>query len=379
MAWTTFTSGVLLAGMAMAQPTAPPAPQVQTRSVVVASDGTGAGDAASSSVGTGSSAGAGSRRSVIRIDSIEPTRAGESAREVTWLGVSTEEASEALASQLGLKPGQGLVVVYVAPESPAAKAGLQKYDVIEGIGDQMLVDPIQFRKLVQMQKEGDTIKLTFYRAGKKQTVSATLSKRTEDLGMMSAGPDTAEELTQEMSGMSRGSGNGSWVVENRSAPQAFVGIDKKMINTEVQRSMEDARRAIQEAMRQSSQFGSSARPVIPAPPVAPLSPMPPMADVGDDATVTVTKDGASVKTIVKSDDTGVYVIVANPKKRLMVHDQDGKLLFDGEIETSEQQQKVPAPLWEKVKPLLQQMKPAQDAEPQPHAQSGNEPDLEGLI
>ena len=94
-----------------------------------------------------------------------------------------------------------------------------------------------------------------------------------------------------------------------------------------------------------------------------------MVDVGSDATITVTKDGDSVKTIVQSDDTGVLVIVASPKKRLTAHDEDGKLLFDGEIETPEQQQKVPAELWEKVKPLLQQIKPAEGGEPQPHAQS----------
>jgi hypothetical protein len=103
--------------------------------------------------------------------------------------------------------------------------------------------------------------------------------------------------------------------------------------------------------------------------------LPAMVDVGNDATVTVTKDGASVKTIVRSDETGVLVLIASPKKHLTAHDQDGKLLFDGEIETPEQQQKVPAELWEKVKPLLQQIKPAVDGEPQPHAQSGDEPKL----
>src|SRR6266481_785617 len=42
-----------------------------------------------------------------------------------WLGVSTSEASDALASQLDLQRGVGLMVTYVGAESPAAKAGLQ--------------------------------------------------------------------------------------------------------------------------------------------------------------------------------------------------------------------------------------------------------------
>jgi hypothetical protein len=54
------------------------------------------------------------------------------------------------------------------------------------------------------------------------------------------------------------------------------------------------------------------------------------------ATIVVKKEGSTARSMVKTDDTGTYVIVANPKKRLTAHDKDGKLLFDGEIETEEQ-------------------------------------------
>ena len=74
--------------------------------------------------------------------------------------------------------------------------------------------------------------------------------------------------------------------------------------------------------------------------------------------------------MVKSDETGTYVIVAAPNKRLTAHDKDGKLLFDGDIETPEQQQKVPGAVWEKVKPMLEQMGPV-DAE-QPEAENGEQ-------
>lgn len=114
----------------------------------------------------------------IAISSIEPTAEEEqlAAKDHAWLGVSIEEGSEALAAQLGLPPGAGLVVIYVAPESPAAKAGLQRNDVLVKLDGQLLVVPAQLRKLVQVHKLGDTVELVFYRAGKKQTVSATLGK-----------------------------------------------------------------------------------------------------------------------------------------------------------------------------------------------------------
>src|SRR5882757_1189009 len=114
-------------------------------------------------------------RSGIKIERIE-SGDKKTPKDVAWLGISTDEACDVLASQLGLKPGEGLVVIYVEPNSPAAKAGLQKYDVLVAMGDQMLVHPHQLRKLVRLKKEGDSIKLDFYRGGKRQSTTATLSK-----------------------------------------------------------------------------------------------------------------------------------------------------------------------------------------------------------
>ena len=353
----------------MGQPTSPPAPQppvppMQTRKVIVTSVGEGNAQPLAEA---GAAAGAGSSRSVIRIQSVEPGRGKEPAREVTWLGLSTEDISEALTAQLGLKPGQGLVVVFVAPDSPAAKAGIQKYDVIEELGDQTLVDPGQLRKLIQMQKEGDTIKLTLHRGGKKQTVSATLVKRTESVAMLSAGQ------TMELSALA-GANGGNWVFGNQKAPRADSVVNRQIVDTEVQRDMEQARTAIQEALRQSSQ--ATTRMGRPMPPMLPQAPaFPTMVDVGNNATVTVKQDGASVKTIVKSDDTGVMVLVASPRKHLTAHDKDGKLLFDGDIETPEQQKKIPAELKKKIEPLLEQIKPETDEQPEPHAQVEDAPKI----
>src|SRR5262245_6332485 len=92
-------------------------------------------------------------RPVIRIESIEPVGGKEAQGDVTWLGVYAEEVSEALSSQLGLSSGEGLLVTYVAADSPASKAGLQKNDVLVGLRDQLLVHPSQLIKLIRAQKE----------------------------------------------------------------------------------------------------------------------------------------------------------------------------------------------------------------------------------
>ena len=79
--------------------------------------------------------------------------------------------------------------------------------------------------------------------------------------------------------------------------------------------------------------------------------------------MTIKSRNESVRTIVKTDDTGTYVIVANPKKRLTAHDKEGNLTFDGEIETSEQQEKVPKGVWEKVQPMIEQLNQTKESSP----------------
>ena len=368
LAWTSVSSSLLLvAGTMLAQPTPPPAPSVHTQHIFVNGGGT-SGPGNDDENDDQAPGGISTTRRVIKIETLDPGTEKDAAREVTWLGIASQEVPEALASQWGLKPGEGLVVNFVAPDSPAAKAGIQKYDVIETLGDQMLVDPVQLRKLVQMQQDGDSISLTLHRGGKKQTVSATLAKRTERLAW-----SEAAGMGGELPGLAPGARSFDWVLENQKAPTAFGGKDKQRLNIEVQRNIEEARQAIQEALRQSDHARLAAPPALPALPGRPVPPKTPAApetvDVDKNATVTVTQDDRSVKTIVKSDETGSLILMASPKKHLTAHDADGKLIFDGEIETKEQQQKVPAALWEKVKPMLPKIKPTERAAPEPQAQS----------
>jgi hypothetical protein len=97
-----------------------------------------------------------------------------------WLGIGSAEASDALDAQLGLRHGEGLVVLLVVTNSPAAKAGVQKNDVLVEFEGQRLVHPVQFRKLLQMKNDGEKVQITLFRAGKKQVVSATLEMPPED-------------------------------------------------------------------------------------------------------------------------------------------------------------------------------------------------------
>ena len=281
----------------------------------------------------------GPRQKKIIVETIDSdSEEGKSTqRDLPWLGVATEEASETLAAQLGLERGAGLVVSCVGADTPAAKAGLKKNDVLVQFESQVLVHPAQLRKLVQMRKVGDNVKMTFYRSGKKEEVSATLGK--------------AKGAMQRQFREFRIRGDGGDEMKSLHEALGKLGVDKEAIRFEVHQGVEHAREAIEEVLRQTT---NARRTFGPAAKVLEELARNGVA-VDKDATVTVKSSGASVKTMVKADETGTYVIVANPKKRLTAHDKKGKLVFDGEIETPEQQKKMPSEIREKIKPMLEQM------------------------
>ncbi len=327
-------------------------PQSEFAAVTVA---TGSGGSAAAGGGGASS------QNTITIDSIEPTAADDAAtrKNRPWLGVAIEEASEALTSQLSLAPGVGLLVTYVAPDSPAAKAGFDKNDVLVEFEGQSLVHPAQLRKLVQVRKDGDTVKLQFYRAGKKQTVSATLSKTPAGFDGLADGQAWSGDLSQ-LPRSFRNLPIGDAIRDQIKLYRDSFGhlrLDQKKVQEEVHRSMEQAAKAWGDALRQATNAASAAA----AKALKELQRSGILVD--NNASVTVRSSGDRVKSIVKADESGTLVIVSNPKPHLTAHDKDGKLLFDGEIDTAEQRSKVPPELWEKVEPLLDKVTPKAEEEP----------------
>ncbi len=74
---------------------------------------------------------------------------------------------------------KGVAILEVSPSSPAAKTGLKEFDVIVALDDKPMDDVIQLRKhLYNDKKIGDSMKVTFYRNGKKETVTIKLVKES---------------------------------------------------------------------------------------------------------------------------------------------------------------------------------------------------------
>ncbi|HEV7926074.1 MAG TPA: PDZ domain-containing protein [Verrucomicrobiae bacterium] len=280
-------------------------------------------------------------------------------KRVTWLGVAVGEAPEALSSQLGLKPGEGLTICILASGSPAERADLHKNDVLVDLDGQMLVHPMQLRKLIQMHTEGDSVKLTFFRGGKKQTTTIKLGTTTWDEAANTEGtawPDDLQHLQFKLNGLAdlkglQGLDDLDGHLRGVRAALERVGLDRGQVNLEVKHTMEQTRKAIQDAVRNASTERRSLAAVDHKLEALARAGV----DVDRDATVVVRSNHNSSRTIVQTDEDGSYIIEAGAKTRLTAHDKEGKLLFEGEIDTPAEREKVPKAVWEKVKPMLDQI------------------------
>jgi serine protease Do len=94
----------------------------------------------------------------------------------SWLGVETQEVTADSVKELKLPAERGVVVGRIAPDSPAAKAGLKEKDVITEVDGQRVESAAQFSRMIHEIPAGRTIQLTIWRDAKSQTLSATLGE-----------------------------------------------------------------------------------------------------------------------------------------------------------------------------------------------------------
>ncbi len=114
------------------------------------------------------------------IKTAESTKTTESnPAQIKWLGISLDQITPALRSQLSsqLKDGTGVMITGVQSNSPAEKAGLQAFDILTSFNKTTVSNSQQVYDLVQQSSADDTIKLEYIRAGKKQTAEAKIGSR----------------------------------------------------------------------------------------------------------------------------------------------------------------------------------------------------------
>jgi len=93
----------------------------------------------------------------------------------SFLGVGVSEVETERAKELKLKEERGVEITRVESDSPAAKAGLQKGDVVLEYQGQRVEGTEQFVRLVRETPAGRQVKLLISRGGSTQTVAATIA------------------------------------------------------------------------------------------------------------------------------------------------------------------------------------------------------------
>lgn len=90
------------------------------------------------------------------------------------IGIVTEPTPLPLAKHLKIEASRGLMVTEVLKSLPAAKAGVQKFDVITRVGDVTVVSQEALKSLIKRCKPGQEITLGLLRRGDPVTATVTV-------------------------------------------------------------------------------------------------------------------------------------------------------------------------------------------------------------
>jgi len=178
-----------------------------------------------------------------------------------WLGVGIQDVTPDLAISLDLGDATGALVANVSPGGPAARAGLERGDVIVEFAGKTITESHQLPALVAESRIGSTAHLTVLRGGERRTIDVTIASLPEEperrVSARDGGDDGAAwgfavaDITPQLA-RGRGLARDRGVVVTDVAPDgpaAEAGIQPGDIVREVDRSpvetSADLRKALQ--------------------------------------------------------------------------------------------------------------------------------------
>jgi serine protease Do len=106
-----------------------------------------------------------------------------------YLGVYLEEVTAERMKELGLAEERGAVVMKVVDNSPAQKAGIKENDVIVAFNGRNVDSVRELQRLLSETPAERKITIEVVRGGSRQSLAATLSKRSQDFGLLAPGFD----------------------------------------------------------------------------------------------------------------------------------------------------------------------------------------------
>jgi serine protease Do len=94
----------------------------------------------------------------------------------SYLGVSVQEVTPAIAKAIGLNGLGGALISNVSPDSPAQRAGLQTGDVILDMNGASIAESNQLRMQVSMMNPNQNVHLKIFRDGQTRDVTVQLGE-----------------------------------------------------------------------------------------------------------------------------------------------------------------------------------------------------------
>ncbi len=93
-----------------------------------------------------------------------------------YLGIGTRDITPEIAQYFGLPIKEGVVVVQVARNSPAARAGLMSRDFIVGIDGEPVRDESDLLRLLRARRPGDTVRVDIVRGTERRQLRIELGE-----------------------------------------------------------------------------------------------------------------------------------------------------------------------------------------------------------
>ncbi len=100
-----------------------------------------------------------------------------------WLGMEMTEVTPEKAKELMVPADRGVVVSEVVADGPAAKAGIEKNDVIVAYDGQTVEGTVQFRRLVRETPPGRNVSVTVVRGGQQKKLTVEVGNAARNMGI----------------------------------------------------------------------------------------------------------------------------------------------------------------------------------------------------
>lgn len=117
-----------------------------------------------------------------------------------YLGIAIADLDRRMAKSMGLESGNGVLVRYPMPGTPAEKAGIKTGDIITSVDGRPVRNTSDLRFLVADKRPGENLRIELFREGKSIEIDVAVAELPEDDQMASArgtGPTPQKPQTED--------------------------------------------------------------------------------------------------------------------------------------------------------------------------------------